>query len=87
MGKIKALFIAGFGPAGRDVSVSRKLYNQTLGIGFKEEDREVHKAHSRVLARIPGLTTFLRRRPGSSLTWMTLNRQRGSWNLRGIECS
>ncbi len=38
MGNIKVLFIAGFGPIVRDASVSRKLYNQILGIGFKEEN-------------------------------------------------
>ena len=38
MGNIKVLFIAGFGPIVRDASVSRKLYKQILGIGFKEED-------------------------------------------------
>jgi hypothetical protein len=38
MGDIKVLFIAGFGPIVRDASVSRKLYNRVLGIGFKEED-------------------------------------------------
>ena len=38
MGKIKVLFIAGFGPIVPDPAASRKLYNQTLGIGFKEED-------------------------------------------------
>jgi glyoxalase-like protein len=40
MGKIKVLFIAGFGPIVRDVGASRRLYNQILGIGFKEEDGE-----------------------------------------------
>ena len=34
---IKVLFIAGFGPIVRDVAASRKLYNQLLGIDFKEE--------------------------------------------------
>jgi catechol 2,3-dioxygenase-like lactoylglutathione lyase family enzyme len=34
---IKVLFIAGFGPIVPDVAASRKLYNQVLGIGFKEE--------------------------------------------------
>jgi len=34
---IKVLFIAGFGPIVRDATGSRKLYNQLLGIGFKEE--------------------------------------------------
>ena len=34
---VKVLFIAGFGPIVRDDSASRKLYNQVLGIDFKEE--------------------------------------------------
>ncbi len=34
---IQVLFIAGFGPIVRDVAASRTLYQQTLGIGFKEE--------------------------------------------------
>ncbi len=38
MGNIKVLFIAGFGPIVREPTASRKLYNQTLGIGFKEEN-------------------------------------------------
>jgi hypothetical protein len=38
MGKIKILFIAGFGPSFREPTANRKLYNQTLGIGFKEEN-------------------------------------------------
>src|ERR1700739_4502139 len=38
MGNINVLFIAGFGPIVREASASRKLYAQTLGIGFKEED-------------------------------------------------
>ena len=37
-GKIKVLFIAGFGPIVREPGASRKLYNQILGIGFKEEN-------------------------------------------------
>lgn len=37
IGNIKVLFIAGFGPIVRDTNASRKLYNQTLGIEFKEE--------------------------------------------------
>ena len=37
-GKIKVLFIAGFGPIVREATASRKLYNQVLGIGFKEEN-------------------------------------------------
>lgn len=35
---INVLFIAGFGPIVRDATASRKLYCQTLGIGFKEEE-------------------------------------------------
>lgn len=34
---IKVLFVAGFGPIVRDATASRKLYNQLLGIDFKEE--------------------------------------------------
>jgi hypothetical protein len=34
---IKVLFIAGFGPIVRDPAASRGLYNQHLGIRFKEE--------------------------------------------------
>jgi len=37
IGNIKVLFIAGFGPIVREATASRKLYNQVLGIGFKEE--------------------------------------------------
>ena len=36
--KLKVLFIAGFGPIVRDTGSSRKLYADTLGISFKEED-------------------------------------------------
>jgi catechol 2,3-dioxygenase-like lactoylglutathione lyase family enzyme len=35
---IEILFIAGFGPIVRDPPASRKLYNEVLGISFKEED-------------------------------------------------
>jgi hypothetical protein len=104
MRNIKVLFIAGFGPIVYDASVSRKLYNQTLGIGFKEEVAIIsiprpskaqrlllcgrfHKPHSHALARIPGPSKFLRRRPGSSLTLITSKRRLGSWNRKGIECS
>ena len=34
---IRVLFIAGFGPIVRDSEASRKLYDQNLGISFKEE--------------------------------------------------
>ena len=34
---VKVLFIAGFGPIVRDPDLSRKLYANDLGIGFKEE--------------------------------------------------
>ena len=37
IGGVKVLFIAGFGPIVCDVTASRKLYSQFLGIGFKEE--------------------------------------------------
>jgi hypothetical protein len=37
MGNIKVLFIAGFGPIVREATAGRALYNQTLGIDFKEE--------------------------------------------------
>jgi catechol 2,3-dioxygenase-like lactoylglutathione lyase family enzyme len=37
IGKIKVLFIAGFGPIVRETAASRNLYRQTLGINFKEE--------------------------------------------------
>jgi catechol 2,3-dioxygenase-like lactoylglutathione lyase family enzyme len=33
----KVLFIAGFGPIGRDVAESRALYRDSLGILFKED--------------------------------------------------
>jgi hypothetical protein len=34
--KLKVLFIAGFGPVGRDLESSRKLYSHALGISFEE---------------------------------------------------
>lgn len=37
MENIKVLFIAGFGPIVRDTNESRKLYDEMLGIRFKEE--------------------------------------------------
>jgi len=37
---LKVLFVAGFGPIVGDVSASRRLYSETLGIRFKEEDGE-----------------------------------------------
>ena len=37
-GNIKVLFIAGFGPIVRHATASRTLYNQSLGIAFKEEN-------------------------------------------------
>ncbi|HLH32360.1 MAG TPA: VOC family protein [Terriglobia bacterium] len=39
-GKTKVLFILGFGPIVRDTAESRKLYNESLGISFKEESGE-----------------------------------------------
>jgi len=38
IGNVKVLFILGFGPVVRDAEASRKLYNQILGIEFKEEN-------------------------------------------------
>jgi hypothetical protein len=38
IGDVQVRFIAGFGPIVREPAASRKLYSQTLGIGFKEED-------------------------------------------------
>jgi hypothetical protein len=35
---IKVLFIAGFGPVVRDKAAGRRLYRESLGITFKEED-------------------------------------------------
>jgi catechol 2,3-dioxygenase-like lactoylglutathione lyase family enzyme len=35
---IKVLFVAGFGPIVRDPAASNKLYQQVLGIRFKEEN-------------------------------------------------
>jgi hypothetical protein len=37
VGNVQVLFIAGFGPIVRDPATSRKLYDQVLGIRFKEE--------------------------------------------------
>lgn len=37
---INILFIAGFGPIVRDTTQSRKLYSETLGIRFTEENGE-----------------------------------------------
>jgi len=38
IGSVKILFIAGFGPIVREVTASRKLYCQTLGISLTEEE-------------------------------------------------
>jgi len=37
---MKILFVAGFGPIASDIAASRRLYEQTLGISFKEEEGE-----------------------------------------------
>jgi hypothetical protein len=37
LGNVKVLFIAGFGPIVGETTASRKLYSETLGIGFEEE--------------------------------------------------
>ena len=36
--KLEVLFIAGFGPIVREVAAGRKLYRDSLGITFKEEN-------------------------------------------------
>jgi len=36
VGKIKVLFVAGFGPITRDQKTSKKLYADALGISFEE---------------------------------------------------
>jgi hypothetical protein len=38
IGNIKVLFVAGFGPIVRDAEASRKLYAETFGIPFKEDE-------------------------------------------------
>ena len=38
IGKVKILFIAGFGPIVREEAASRNLYREILGICFKEEN-------------------------------------------------
>jgi hypothetical protein len=38
IGNLKVSFIAGFGPIVSEAAASRKLYNEILGIGFKEEN-------------------------------------------------
>jgi hypothetical protein len=38
IGNIKVLFVAGFGPIVREAAASRTLYNQILGISFKQEN-------------------------------------------------
>jgi catechol 2,3-dioxygenase-like lactoylglutathione lyase family enzyme len=39
---MKVLFVAGFGPIGADMEASRGLYEQTLGIGFEEDEGYFH---------------------------------------------
>lgn len=53
MGNIKVLFMAGFRPIVPEPTASRKLYNQILGIGFKEESGGY--LHTEAL---PGAKTF-----------------------------
>jgi len=50
---LKVLFVAGFGPIVHDTGASRKLYSDTLGIAFKEEnDGYLHTE------ALPGVKTF-----------------------------
>jgi Glyoxalase/Bleomycin resistance protein/Dioxygenase superfamily len=37
IGRIKILFVAGFGPIVRERAASRRLFNESLGIPFKED--------------------------------------------------
>ncbi|MDA1189583.1 MAG: glyoxalase, partial [Chloroflexi bacterium] len=39
---IDILFVAGFGPVSHDHDASTKLYRETLGIPFKEENNYLH---------------------------------------------
>ena len=48
-GKIKVLFISGFGPIVGDTAESRKLFSESLGIRFKEESGEY--LHTEALKR------------------------------------
>lgn len=52
-GSMQVLFVAGFGPIVRDPAVSKKLYQDTFGISFKEEKGEY--LHTESLA---GVKTF-----------------------------
>jgi hypothetical protein len=45
-GKIRVLFIAGFGPIVRETTTSRKLYCEALGIPFKRGERRVSSYRS-----------------------------------------
>ena len=44
---MKVLFVAGFGPIVGDVSASRRLYGESLGVRFKEERRGIPPTPSR----------------------------------------
>lgn len=50
---LKILFIAGFGPIVRDIGESRKLYQDVLGIPFKQENGGYLHTES-----VPGAKTF-----------------------------
>src|SRR5579862_189265 len=52
-GNVNILFVAGFGPIVRDRAPSRRLYVDSLGIRFKEEEGEY--LHTEAL---PGATSF-----------------------------
>lgn len=53
IGNSRILFIAGFGPIVHDTGKSRKLYNETLGIPFKEESDEYLHTED-----VPGAKSF-----------------------------
>lgn len=50
---MKVLFIAGFGPIVRDIEESRKLYQNVLGVQFKQENGGYLHTEA-----VPGVKTF-----------------------------
>jgi catechol 2,3-dioxygenase-like lactoylglutathione lyase family enzyme len=50
---LKVLFIAGFGPIVRDIEESRKLYQNVLGVQFKQENGGYLHTEA-----VPGVKTF-----------------------------
>ena len=69
MGNIKVLFIAGFGPIVHDASLSREMYNQILGIGFKEEDGDYLHTETLEGAKTFALWPLSQARTGTHRPW------------------